>query len=311
MYRIRFHGRGGQGMKTAARILGTAFFLEGFEVQDAPRYGAERRGAPIFAYLRASRETIKGRGIIHRPDLVVVADESLVPMASAGVLPGLSGRSVLLIHSSQKPEYWKMRLNVEARILTMPELVQVNEQADQKFVGAVCAAAAARLVGVISRCSLEQAIREELAPLGEVMVRLNMEKALPAYDALEEYEAQVTEGQPIAADSYERPDWVDLPFEDARISAPIISTPATSSQVHTGLWRTLRPLIDYQRCKRCWCICSTFCPDSAIKVTAEGYPEIDYDSCKGCMICAVECPTHSIELIPEQQLRVEETVEGK
>ena len=55
MYRLRFHGRGGQGMKTAGRILGTAFFLAGFEVQDAPRYGAERRGAPIFAYVRAAR----------------------------------------------------------------------------------------------------------------------------------------------------------------------------------------------------------------------------------------------------------------
>ena len=55
MYRIRFHGRGGQGMKTASRILGSAFFAEGYEVQDAPRYGAERRGAPIFAYVRAAR----------------------------------------------------------------------------------------------------------------------------------------------------------------------------------------------------------------------------------------------------------------
>ena len=47
MFRIRFHGRGGQGMKTASRILGTAFFKTGYEVQDAPRYGAERRGAPF------------------------------------------------------------------------------------------------------------------------------------------------------------------------------------------------------------------------------------------------------------------------
>ena len=53
MFRIRFHGRGGQGMKTASRILGTAFFKAGYQVQDAPRYGAERRGAPIFAYGRA------------------------------------------------------------------------------------------------------------------------------------------------------------------------------------------------------------------------------------------------------------------
>ena len=86
MYRIRFHGRGGQGMKTASRILGTAFFFEGFEVQDAPRYGAERRGAPIFAYVRASKETINERGIITAPDLVIVADDSLIAIPAAGVL---------------------------------------------------------------------------------------------------------------------------------------------------------------------------------------------------------------------------------
>ena len=83
MFRIRFHGRGGQGMKTASRILGSALFAGGFEVQDAPRYGAERRGAPIFAYVRADRAPINERGIIRQPDLVVVADDTLVPVPAA------------------------------------------------------------------------------------------------------------------------------------------------------------------------------------------------------------------------------------
>jgi 2-oxoacid:acceptor oxidoreductase gamma subunit (pyruvate/2-ketoisovalerate family) len=100
MYRIRFHGRGGQGMKTANQILGSAFFLQGFEVQDAPRYGAERRGAPIFAYLRASRAPIHERGAITRPDLVVVADETLIPVPAAGVLQGVSAHTVLLVNSA-------------------------------------------------------------------------------------------------------------------------------------------------------------------------------------------------------------------
>ena len=52
MFRIRLHGRGGQGIKTAGQVLGSAFFREGFEVQDAPRYGAECRGAPIFVRAR-------------------------------------------------------------------------------------------------------------------------------------------------------------------------------------------------------------------------------------------------------------------
>ena len=97
MYRIRLHGRGGQGIKTAGRILGTALFREGFEVQDAPRYGAERRGAPIFAYVRADDKAICERGVIHQPNLVLVVDESLLDLPAANVLEGLSASSVVLI----------------------------------------------------------------------------------------------------------------------------------------------------------------------------------------------------------------------
>jgi pyruvate ferredoxin oxidoreductase gamma subunit len=89
MIRIRFHGRGGQGMKTASRIPGTACFLCGCEVQDAPRYGAERRGAPIFAFGRLGDQPIWERGVITRPDLTVVAEPSLIAIPAAGMLAGL------------------------------------------------------------------------------------------------------------------------------------------------------------------------------------------------------------------------------
>ena len=70
------HGFKPHGL-TAAQALGTAFFVEGFVVQDAPRYGAERRGAPIFAYVRAARPPIQERGVIARPDLAIVADDTV------------------------------------------------------------------------------------------------------------------------------------------------------------------------------------------------------------------------------------------
>jgi len=107
MYRIRFHGRGGQGVKTASQILSSALFLEGFEVQDAPRYGAERRGAPIFAYVRADRAPINERGVIARPGLVVVVDETLVAMPAAGVLQGVDADSVILIHGDASAGSWQ------------------------------------------------------------------------------------------------------------------------------------------------------------------------------------------------------------
>jgi 2-oxoacid:acceptor oxidoreductase gamma subunit (pyruvate/2-ketoisovalerate family) len=102
MYRIRFHGRGGQGMKTASRVLGSAFFCAGFEVQDAPRYGAERRGAPIFAYVRAARGPINERGIIRCPDLVVVADDSLPGVPAAAVLAGMDEQALAALAKQRK-----------------------------------------------------------------------------------------------------------------------------------------------------------------------------------------------------------------
>lgn len=149
MYRIRFHGRGGQGMKTASRILGSALFAAGFEVQDAPRYGAERRGAPIFAFVRAERTPINERGIITLPDLIIVADDSLVPVPAAGVVAGADSHSVLLINSHEETETWRQRLNYPGPIVVLPAAEEVADRAEMPFVGAACAGAAAALLGVV------------------------------------------------------------------------------------------------------------------------------------------------------------------
>ena len=307
MYRIRFHGRGGQGVKTASRVLGSAFFLEGFEVQDAPRYGAERRGAPIFAYVRAARTPISERGIIAHPDLVIVADDSLVSVPAAGVLQGASAHTVMLINSHDAPELWRQRLNLAGPVLSLPATEEIEDRAELPFVGSACAGAAARLVGVIGREALAAAIEAELGPLGAQRVDKNREMALQAYDGLAAHAGSVAEGSEIDASDYARPDWIGVPFEAARLSAPTIHAGATSVEVKTGLWRTLRPVIDYARCNRCWWVCSTFCPDGAIRVNAERAPEIDYDHCKGCMVCVAVCPPHAIEAVPEHVAQAAET----
>jgi pyruvate ferredoxin oxidoreductase gamma subunit len=304
MYRIRFHGRGGQGMKTASRMLGTAFFLERFEVQDAPRYGAERRGAPIFAYVRASRSIINERGIIRRPDLVMVADDTLVLIPAAGVLSGITDNTVLLISSTLPPEVWKERLNFSGLVLTLPAAAEPADRLELRFAGASCTGAAARLVGVISRNSLAEAIRAELTALRETVIARNLEMALMAYDLMENHAGCVTEAPETPADPYEKPKWIDLPFDDAGLSAPDIFAPATSARVPTGLWRTMRPVIDYHHCKRCAWICSTLCPDGVISLNAEGYPQIDYEHCKGCLICMANCPAHAIRAIPEHDAAI-------
>jgi pyruvate ferredoxin oxidoreductase gamma subunit len=307
MYRIRFHGRGGQGIKTASRILGTALFVEGYRVQDAPRYGAERRGAPIFAYVRAAHDVINERGIITRPDLVLVADDSLMSIPAAGVCQGLDDRTVLLLVSRETAETWAHRLNLAGPTLVLPPMEETEDTLDLAYVGPTVAGAAACLLGIVSRESLVQAVEDELRSMAAEVRDENVATALRAYDSLEDQAGIVTEGKQLSAESFAQPKWVESLFEEARISVPAIHAGLTSMEVRTGLWRTMRPVIDYDHCNRCWWICSTFCPDNAISVNEQRYPQIDYDHCKGCMICVAKCPPHAIAAIPEHDAQEQKT----
>ena len=291
MFRIRFHGRGGQGMKTASRILGTAFFVEGFEVQDAPRYGAERRGAPIFAYVRADTSPIYERGVIPNPDLVLVADDTLIAIPAAGVMQGLDAHTVLAVNSIEDADTWQKRLNTKALIVVLP-VFSAADLAGHHHVGSVLAGAAARLLG-LKKESITDAISRELVDHGQAVVSENMEQALAAFDALGGEHACSVRQQPGGTKAGD-PGWVKLTREDTDRSAPTIHAGATSVQVKTGLWRTLRPVVDKDLCKRCNWVCGSFCPDSAISVDDAGYPVIDYDHCKGCLICLAQCPPHAI-----------------
>jgi pyruvate ferredoxin oxidoreductase gamma subunit len=295
MYRIRFHGRGGQGIKTASQILGSAFFRAGYEVQDAPRYGAERRGAPIFAYVRAARTEIHERGVITRPDLVVVADASLVAIPAAGVLQGLTERTLMLIAGADPAEVWRDRLKLAGPVVTLAP------DADALRVGVRCAGAAACLVGAISRACLADAVRDETGRFGDHAMAANLAQALAAFDAMGAQRGRVAEGGEIAAEGYAPPEWIDVPVEPAPAATTDIRAGATSELAQTGLWRTQKPIIDYQRCTRCSWICGTFCPDSAIAVLPDHTPRIDYDHCKGCMICLAVCPPHAIRAEPERE----------
>jgi pyruvate ferredoxin oxidoreductase gamma subunit len=301
MYRIRFHGRGGQGVKTAGQILSSALFLEGFEVQDAPRYGAERRGAPIAAYVRAARAPINERGVIARPGLVAVVDETLVTMPAAGVLQGVDADTVVLIHGEASPASWQARTGIPGRVLGLPAPGRSGAHGEAAFAGARCAGAAARLLGVVSRAAFEHALEEELAALGAGLLEQNRAHALAAFDAMAPHAGVAREGGSVSAAGYAAPEWIGIPLEDAAVAAPAIRAPATSLASQTGLWRALRPEIDYGLCRRCSWICGTYCPDSAIRVGEHGKPDIDYDHCKGCMLCVAVCPPHAIRALPERQ----------
>lgn len=299
MYRIRFHGRGGQGIKTASRVLGTALFLEGYEVQDAPLYGAERRGAPILAFVRANKNPINERGVIPQPDLVVVADDSLMMLPAAGALSGATENTVVLLASTEDTLQWKENLGADVQLVTAPLMESVEDSLERRYTGMVCAGAAARLLGCVSLKSLIAAIEQELSSSSTSVIEENIARATQAFSRMSNQSGIVIEGTEVSADEYTSPDWLQLPFEEASISAPAIRAANNSGESHTGLWRTMQPVIDYEKCNKCWWVCSTLCPDGAIMVDKDKYPRIDLDHCKGCMVCVSVCPPQIIGIKPE------------
>jgi pyruvate ferredoxin oxidoreductase gamma subunit len=205
----------------------------------------------------------------------------------------VTDRTVVLIHSEESREIWKERLSSAGTVLTLPVGAEAEDTLKVRFVGAMCAGAASRLVGVISRSSLGHAIRDELSECEEKVIEKNLEIVLDSYDQMESHGGCVVPGDVISAVAYPKPDWVDPPFDNARISAPAIFAPVTSGMVRTGLWRTVRPVIDRALCGRCL-LCSVYCPEGCISVDGDGCPQIDYDHCKGCLICLAQCPSRAI-----------------
>ena len=96
---IRWHGRGGQGAKTASLLLADSAFNTGMYVQGFPEYGPERMGAPITAYNRISKERVRVHSNIYDPQFVVVVDETL--LEAVDVTKGLKEDGAIIINSAK------------------------------------------------------------------------------------------------------------------------------------------------------------------------------------------------------------------
>ena len=128
---IRWHGRGGQGAKTASLLLADAAFNTGKYIQGFPEYGPERMGAPITAYNRISTKPITIHSNIYEPDYVVVVDDTL--LEAVDVTAGLKNTGAIVINSSRDNEYIKERLNgYEGEIYKM-DARKISEEALGKY----------------------------------------------------------------------------------------------------------------------------------------------------------------------------------
>jgi pyruvate ferredoxin oxidoreductase gamma subunit len=111
---IRWHGRGGQGAKTAALLFGEAAIDTGMFIQAFPEYGPERTGAPVKAFNRLSKKPIRLHSGITNPDVVLVLDPSL--LRTVDVLEGLNENGILIVNTGDSPEGIREKLSVNSNI---------------------------------------------------------------------------------------------------------------------------------------------------------------------------------------------------
>ncbi|KYK25082.1 hypothetical protein AYK26_02715 [Euryarchaeota archaeon SM23-78] len=117
IFEIRFHGRGGQGAKTAAALLAEAAIEQGKFVQSFPEYGAERQGAPVKAYTRISDKPIYLHSGVTNPNVVVVVDQTL--LKSIPVTEGLDDDGLLIINANQSVNEVKSVVDFKGKIIVI------------------------------------------------------------------------------------------------------------------------------------------------------------------------------------------------
>jgi pyruvate ferredoxin oxidoreductase gamma subunit len=290
MLRLRFHGRGGQGMKTASRIVGSAAFHAGFIVQDSPIYGAERRGAPMAAFTRISRELIRERGAITRPDVVIVADDSLLADPAAQPLGGCdAGTSLLLNAAKYEPAVCSL-VAMCRRVLTLDFTALVLAKTGAiAGLSTALGVAAAKLVDLPFAAVLAGLEDEFSEHLDSQQKEANRQLAEAVYTLAGQWtpvQERTTEPEEATQSLAE------VTFDLPRVATPSVYAVGNSPERKTGNWRQFRPVLQQDLCTRCW-ICFVRCPEAAIALDANDYPVVNYDECKGCLLCVHECPTHA------------------
>ena len=148
MVEVRWHGRGGQGAKTASLLLADAAFNTGKFVQGFPEYGPERMGAPITAYNRISDERCPIHSNIYEPDYVVVVDATL--LSAVDVTGGLKKEGAIIINSAKSPEELKPLLEgYEGGVYTIDAGTIAEEEIGRNIPNTPMLGAVVKVSGVI------------------------------------------------------------------------------------------------------------------------------------------------------------------
>ena len=181
MIEIRIHGRGGQGVVTAAELLASAAFRDGKVAQAFPSFGSERTGAPVTAFCRISTHPIRSREPVAQPNVLLIQDSTLLHQVD--VFSGLSDQGIVVMNSSRKVEELGLRdwmlQHPEVEIYCFPASDIAEKHLGRPMANVGVVAGFASITGAISKASIEYAVKEKFS--GK-MGALNVQVVDDAFD---------------------------------------------------------------------------------------------------------------------------------
>lgn len=151
---VCFHGRGGQGVKTAAQFLAEAAFDQGKYFQGFADYGPERAGAPVRGFTRISDEPIPIHAFVTEPDIVVVIDDTLI--GTVDIRMGQPEGGPILVNTTLSPEETAKRLNVKENVWTIDATGISIDELGRAFPNGPILGALAKMTGLVDTKSLEK-----------------------------------------------------------------------------------------------------------------------------------------------------------
>jgi len=178
MKQIRIHGRGGQGVVTAAELIAIAAFNDGKQSQAFPSFGVERTGAPIEAFVRLSNKPIKTREHVYEPDILIVLDASL--LQSIDVAKGSNKNTQLIINTTKDKN--KIKVNIDqANIFAVDATKIALDIIGKNIANTVTLGALTKATGLISLNGLKVAIKQKFSGKGKDITEKNIKAVTKAY----------------------------------------------------------------------------------------------------------------------------------
>lgn len=179
LFEVRLHGRGGQGVVTAAELLSEAAFEEGRHAQAFPSFGSERTGAPVVAFCRIGDREIRSREPVMQPHALVVQDATLLHQVD--VFAGLRPDGWVLINSRRTPGQLGIDGLEAGHVLTIPASVLATEHLGKPLPNAALLGGLAALTGIVHLDAVIGAVEAKFSP---TIAAGNVAAARAAYDAV-------------------------------------------------------------------------------------------------------------------------------